>query len=299
MTASMGHQALLAINDAGTEIGSFTNAFEFVSESLKKTGQILDTSGIRGTRSHVAERTRAGVYTVSGQITLHPSPADLDLLLPYIMGAAESTDTFALGESLDDFEFAVLVDRGPKRFLYDGCKVNTATFKGSGGGLVELTLDIVGKTETVSDTVFPAITPGVATNNMPYVFSDATLTLQGTGGRIITEFEIGIDNSLESRTSNSASVTSIDATDRNISFKCTLPYISDNTDLYEQALAGAAGSMVLTNGNMSTKFTFGTLQVPDNTPVVGGKTEIPLELAMVARRSGASSELVITNDSAA
>ena len=300
MTGNMGHQATMAIAAAGTAIGSFTQALEFVSESLKKTGVILDTNGIRGTRSHCSERTRAGVYTVGGQITINPSPADLDILLPYIMGADEATDTFALGESLDSHQFAILVDRGEKRFVYDYCKVNSATIRGSGGGLIELVLDIVGKTEEASATAFPSIVPGVAANDAPYTMSDAdALTLAGTGSREMTDFEITIDNALESRVANSETVTSIDCTDRNVGFNVTVPYDSSNSDLYGQALAGAAGSLVIENGNMSTTFTFATLQVPDDSPTVGGKSELPLNLAMVARTLSTTKELVITHDSTA
>ena len=80
---------------------------------------------------------------------------------------------------------------------------------------------------------------------------------------------------------------------------CTTPFTSDEVDLYNQALAGAAASLVFTNGGYSTTFSFAALQFPDRSPVVPGKTEIPLELHGTARKSGSTSELVVTHDSTA
>ena len=111
--------------------------------------------------------------------------------------------------------------------------------------------------------------------------------------------ELVIDNSLNARFTNSLSATSITPQDRVITLKTTNPFTSDEVDLYGQSNAGAAGSLVFTNGGMSTTFTFATLQVPDVSPIVGGKQEIPLVLEMTARMSGSTRELVVTHDSVA
>jgi hypothetical protein len=290
--ASMGHQAQLAL-DAVTPFDSSSEPYEFVSEKLRKQGQILDTSGIRGTRSHASERTREGTYEVSGSITLHASPAMLDNLLPRILGAAESTDTFDLAETIPEFQ--VMVDRVAKVFTYQGCKIDRATFRGSAGGLVELSLDILGKTESVGNAgTFPSLT---LPTDPPYVMQDGVLTLLASA-RKFTDFEIVIDNALASRFSNSQTATDISPTDRIVTFRCSNPYTSDETDLYEQALAGAAATLVFTNGGYSTTFSFATLQFPDLSPVVAGKGEIPLTLEGIARKSGSTAELIVTHDSA-
>src|SRR5262249_19995640 len=122
--ASMGHQSRLSLAAAGTAIGSYTEAIEFVAESLQKRLTILATAGIRGTRSHPAERPRDGTYSVGGALRFHATPALLDLLLPRILGAAESSDLFALAETLPEFD--VLVDRVAKRFVYGACKAQRA-----------------------------------------------------------------------------------------------------------------------------------------------------------------------------
>jgi len=296
--SSQGSQAAFAIADEGTAIGSFTYALDLVSESIKKTGSIINASGLRGIRAHVVERTRTGPYTVGGDITLHPSAADLDVLLPYIMGADESTDTFAFGETLASHEFAFLKDLGPKRALYDGCAVNRATFRASSGNPLELVLNVIGKTETISDTAFPSITPGVTSAHAPYTFEEGVLTLVSST-RTMMDFELVIDNVVVPRFSNSTTATDTPTTDQIVTLKTTNPYTSSETDLYAQALAGTTGTLVFTNGGLSLTFTFAKLQVPDNTPVVSGRGEIPLVLEMTARKSGSTEALEITSDAAA
>lgn len=290
---SMGSASRLSMGAVGTAVASFTEAYEFVSESLKKTGTILDTNGINGSRSHKSERTAEGTYTVAGQIVLDASPAMLDLLLPRILGANASGATFALAETLPEFD--VLIDRVAKRFVYGGCKVNKATFTGSAGQLVRLTLDIVGKTVTTSDTAFPSIT---APSDPPYVFWQGALTLVGSA-RSFDNFETAIDNVLSTKFHNSQSATNINPSDRIVSFKCETPFTSDEVDLYNQALLGSAASLAFTNGNRSVTFTYGKLQFPSTDPVVAGKGEIPLMLDAIARMTSTTRELVVTNDSTA
>jgi len=293
----MGHQAQLALEPLDGSFDTSSEPYEFVSENLKKTGEILDTNGIRATRSHAKERTRPGKYGVNGTIVLHPSPADLDALLPRIMGTAESADSFVFAEGLDDFRFGVMIDRVGKVFTYNGCIVNKATFRGSAGGLVELALDLIGKTEAVGAAgSFPALTLGTDDNDAPYVFHEGVMTLVSSS-RTIMDFEIVIDNALRVRFANSQTATDISPGDRIVTVKCTTPYTSDETDLYGQATEGSAATFVLTNGNMSTTFTLATVQFPDNSPVVGSKDEVTLTLEGIARKSGTTEELVVTHDS--
>ena len=295
--ASQGAQAKLCIEPGAAPhtFDASSEPYEIVSEGLQRRGSILDTEGIRGTRSHQSERTRPGTYEIGGSITLHPSPADLDLLLPRILGAAESVDVFALDETLP--AFGVLIDRVAETFQYTDCKVSKATFRGSAGGLVELAIDVVGTTE-VTGTTYPSLTLSTAANAAPYLLSDGVLNLQSSARKMM-DFELVIDNSLNARFTNSQTATSITPQDRVITLKTTNPFTSDEVDLYGQSNAGAAGSLVFTNGGMSTTFTFATLQVPDLSPVVGGKQEIPLVLEMTARMLGSTRELVVTHDSVA
>lgn len=290
--ASMGHQARLSFAAAGTAIGSYTESVEFVAENLQKRLTILETAGIRGTRSHPVERTRDGTCAVGGTIRFHATPALLDLLLPRILGAAESSDLFALAESLPEFD--VLLDRVAKRFVYGGCKVARALLQGRAGGLLELQLELLGKTETVSATAFPSIAPPT---DPPYVFQDGTLTLSGTS-RKMTEFALVIDNRVVPRFTNSQAATDLSPTDRLVTLDCRTPYTSDEVDLYGQNVGGAgAATLAFVNGGYSTSIAIPKLQFPDHSPTVDGKQEILLQLKGTARKSGSTAELAITHDS--
>src|SRR5215471_6982340 len=137
--ASMGSQSRLSMAAVGTAIGSYTESYEFVAESLGKSLTILETAGIRGTRAHPAERTRDGTYSIQGTLHFHCSRGLLDLLLPRILGGG-SSPTYTLAETLPGFD--VLIDRVASRFVYGTCRVNRALFKARASGLLELALDV-------------------------------------------------------------------------------------------------------------------------------------------------------------
>lgn len=296
--ASTGAASRLYIEPgaAAHTFDSSSETYELIRESLGKRGTILDTNGIRGTRSHHEMKTRFGTYEVGGALVLNPDPAMLDLWLPRILGANESTDVFALAETLQPF--GVLIDRVGGLFEYTDCYVNRATFRGQQGQLVELELDIWGVSE-VTGTSAPSVSISIASNSVPYVFQDGALTLQ-SASRTFMDFELVIDNMLERRFANSIVATSIHPIDRMVTLRTTNPFTSSEMSaLYAQTLLGAAGSLVLTNGGMSTTFTFAKLQVPAQSPSVQGKGEIPLRLEMVARMTSTTREIVVTHDSVA
>lgn len=296
MAASVGSQAKLGFGAASP----VTSALEFLAESLRATKTILDTSGIRGTRSHVSERTRAGTYTVSGSIVCNPAPDELNGLLQHIMGGAPQVGTpvgkttFPLAESLPAALF-FSVDRVAKVFTYDLCKIVRATFRASEGGLLELTMDIEGGTETVGAAgTFPALTH---TTQAPFVFQDAVLTMQ-SGARAIKDFELVIENVADTtRFMNSQTRAEVPIIDRIVTLRCTTAYAASETALYDQAVAGAAANMTFTNGGFSLNFDIpGVLQVPAVTPIVSGKGEVLLQMEGVARKSGANAELSVILD---
>ena len=285
----MGSQSRLSMAAVGTLIGSYTESYEFVRESLGRTQTILETAGIRGTRSHPAERTRDGTYTVQGTIHFHCSKSLLDLLLPRILGGG-SSPTYTLAEALPAFD--VLLERIASRFVYGACKVNRATFKARASGLLELALDLIGETESSSPAVFPAIALPTET---PYIWQDCAVTLN-SALRVVTEFELVVDNHLRARFSNSQTASDLYPTDRTIGLKCVVPFTADDTDLYGANTGGAAaGSLLFTNGAHNLTFSLAQIQFPDHSPAIADKGEIFLRLDGTAKKSGATNELVVTN----
>lgn len=292
MAVPQGSQAQFAV-DAVAPVDSSSEPYEFISETMSLQAEILDTSGIRGTRQHASERTRDGINQVGGQVTMIADPDMLDAWFPRILGTAESSDAFNFAELLPDF--LMLFDRVGDVYLYTGCKVAKATFRGTKNGFLELVLDIIGKDETTGQS-FPSLTLPVTTNTAPYVFTDGVITLVSSA-REITSFELVIDNLVVPEHHNSVNATSVDATDQLITLNCVVDNSTANQDLYEQALLGTTGTLVFTNGTVSTTFTFGKLQSTDKSPNVGGKGRIELPLAMTARKVGTTDALAVTHDS--
>lgn len=300
----VGNRTKYAVANAGTAIGSFTSAIEVYSFGLKKTATHEKNPGMRGTRSMHKEGVREGSYTCAGVVSVPVTPANLDIWLPKILGAAESNDVFAVTEQLSDREFAILVDldpddtTNPRRHLYDGCYVNKATFKSSGsanGGLLMLDLDILAKTRTESTTAFPSITIGTTDVNDPYQHADI-----GTGLTLDsdtyspTEIEIIIDNMLEAQWRGAKSAGSIIAKDRIVTFSPTMQL--GNNELYGLAVAGIAGTLTYTVGDYSIEFDFANLKAPDEGfDIPGRDQEVPLRLNFTAYQSSTTKEIICTN----
>jgi hypothetical protein len=301
-TPSIGTLGKLAIDvSTVTGISDFDGSstqLEFLSEELRYTEVQAYNNGIRGTRSRVAERVRIAQGAVSGSIVLHPTPVELDVLFPLILGGAEVADSFTLAETIP--EFGVLVERVNRRFVYTGCRVSRATFSGTQGQPITLRLDIEGETEIVSATAWPGTIPAINSGS-PYIFADTTFSLAADASAAeVRSFEIVIDNGLiTDRYMNSVNRQTIPSGDRVVSLSMSVPYTPDEVDLHKQALAGGSGSITLTNGSTSTVFTFGNLKTdPAVSPVIGSRgSEILLGLQMKAYRTGSTLELAVTHDS--
>lgn len=294
MPPSMGFATQLGIG-SDTPV---TTELEFQSANLGKVARVLDSNGIRGTRSIPKERVRDGIYEISGSISLTPSPAELDAILPWITGTAkDESNQFPLAESL--LSQYVSIDRVAKVFTYGGCVVSRATFRGSEGSLLQVTLDIEGKTETIGNAgTFPSLT---LDSGSPYTFTDAVLTIGGTPYQC-REFELVIDNQVRPRHMNSLSRTEIPAARRMVTTRFVVPYTSSETSLYSMGVGGAAASLVLTNGAYSISFAFANIVNPatgDSIAISGPDEELFLTLSGQARSSGSTKELIITNDSTA
>lgn len=269
-TAAMGHQAALSIN--GTPMA-------FLSCGLAKRSQFAVREGIRGTRSRYDTDVRLSTYTVSGPVVLEPSYAELSALMALAIGSGG-----AIAETLTEFD--VVVDEVADVTTYADCKVNRATIRGSKGGIVQVALDLVGKTASDAGSVSTPSSAG------PIVFSDLTLTLQ-SAARETESFELVIDNALMTdRFMNSTSVTDIPETDRKVSLTSRHAHHADNAALLGQAVAGAAGTLVLTDGTSTGTFTFGILQVPEDRPEIPGRAEeILMALNMMAHKTGSTAEI--------
>lgn len=294
---SVGTLSRFGITD--TVVNPNVLPMEYKTCTLGKHNTVLSTDGIRGTRSHPVERTRAGTYTVGGQISFDPGPADLDAWLPYITGGLKQGDnSFPLLDSLATklpSGFTVIINRIAQTYSYGGCAVDKATFKASQSTVLDLTLDIEGKTETPGDiSSFDSATTSLAP---PYVLMDAVLTYNGTAYQF-REVEITLDNMLKKdRFMNNISRTDLPALDRHIGVALSLPFTTDTLGLYDQNITSANVVITFTNGVYVLTFTLPAVQFPTQPPEMPGREEILLPLRGEARKTGTTLEATITNKS--
>src|ERR1051326_6566137 len=80
---TMGYAVQLGMNNNATSTAvAATEKYELISESLASQRNILNTAGMRGSRSQVLERIRQGTIAPGGTLTLEPTPNELRNLMP-------------------------------------------------------------------------------------------------------------------------------------------------------------------------------------------------------------------------
>lgn len=300
MSAAQGVFTQLAIGDTL----ALTSRFDFQRGSIGKRQTLLNGNGLRGTLEEDISRIRTSFYRVNGNITFQPNASELALLLPWILGANASGTTYALADTLQTRY--VQTDQVVKVFAHAGCAVNRARFYATQGGPLSVDLDIVGQTEgnivTTTYTegapgnagTFPALTINTATG--PFIFTDLALTVGGVTYNA-QDFEVVVDNGLDAdRFFNSLTLLTQVKTNRQITFRSSLPY-GDASAVYGSGAAGVAVNGTFTNGTVSILFGMAAVAFPANAPTIEGRTEIMLPIEGNAYHTGSTNSLIVTLDS--
>lgn len=282
---NQGVQSRLGVSAASPA----TLFMEYLDHDVKCYNELARDQGIRGTRSRYANRNRKVKEWVRGPINMNPTPTELDFWLKYAMGseAIAVSTTFALEETLPSFY--MIEDKGDTVHEFPVCYVDSLTISGSQGQPITVNVQVEGKTETKDGASFPAITP--VTDTM-FVFSDLTLTLGGVA-YAVESFQLKIDNVLDKeRWLNAVTRAEIPTTDRLVTLGIQLPWDSTNDALYDIALAGIEGSLVLNNGVKTYTCTFGLLTAAKEGPSARrGGLRFPVNFH--AEHDGANKEIQI------
>lgn len=257
-----------------------------------KSQPLLNAQGLMGTRTKDVSRSRLGPYTVTGSLTIEPSPAFFGSWLPRVMGGGTATSPTVEDALL---EFGVMQDKGGDVFNYQGCVVNRMTLSGRAGGLIECSLDILGKTEAVDQGTFAGLALGTTLAYEPFQHADLALTLAGTA-RSVLDFRLVIDNQVNARFVNSLTANEMITSGREITLEANVVYTSTEAgNLYSLAKDGAAGTLTLTNSTVSTSFAFGRVQIPDNSPrTQNGEVVLPIRAQI--RGTSLGDEFTVTTD---
>ncbi len=271
---------------------SATEAYEFESESLASSRELIRTEGIRGTRLHPVERVVSGRLTPGGSIAMEPTATELLNLLPRCI-AAPVGSTYTVGDTALPY-FQTIIDRVSRVWTYTGCKVDSAAFHASIGKPLSLTLNI----EAINESVGAALTFGSLTINptAPFVLFDGALTLDGTAYQF-NDLSINVNWHLKKdRFVNSQIRTDLPSMDLSVECSFTLPATSDTIpSLYDTDVGGIAGTAIFSAGGATLSFLMSGLIFPaEKQPAVGSKDEITLKLTSEARRVGSTAPLIVT-----
>lgn len=292
MAVKPGVASRIAVGDATTAM----TLISFDSESLQETRGVVMNNGIRGTRAHYIERIRSGDIAVGGNLTFTPQTNELAYLLPKILGGTPSGTSYPLAETLSGFildkEYA---SSDVSRFtsLY----VNQATFSGSAGSAITLSLDLLGTSSVTTGATFAsggALTDNTANDFFVHSDSDAAFVI---GGATIplNSFEITINNAVELRRVNSRSATAATATDRIVTVNFTVPYGDATFSTFTDA--DVTATLTFTALAQSLAFSFAGIRFNQASPTIGGRGEVLYPLSGQAMRTSSTPEITVTLDS--
>ena len=290
MACAQGYQSRLSIN------GQQMTFMQYIPRTVR---ELVDDGAvaIRGILDHPKERVTLGRLHIGAEIVMHPTPAELDVLLPLMGGSESPTDTFTIGDTYSTFD--MVVDSVTKVHTYTTCKMGRAIFSGQRGAEpVQLRFLVLG-TGFSEGTDFGS--PTALDTDIVYAFHEGVLTLQG-GSKAFDRFQLMIDPKLQVQWNNSSTPTEICPTDRDIVLQTSTPYTSSESALFTTPLssaAGAAGSLAFTRAGQSTTFSFANLKSIAKPPPVLNKAQIRLPLTYKAYRSGSTAALTVTHDATA
>jgi len=197
-------------------------------------------------------------------------------LIEKILGGTTAVGVTDVADTLP--EFYVNLDKVTKVCEYSGIKVARCEIVGTSGQPLEWRLALVGQDETVGAAgSFPSLT--LPTDNI-FVMSDCTLTLGGSS-RYIDDFTLTIDNLLiDDKFRNSLTLPEIGTRDRMVQLTCTPGYTSNNADLYDAAIAGAAASLAISDGSDTYTFAAANAKIPASGVDIPADGELMLPLTV-------------------
>lgn len=240
-----------------------------------------------------------GVDEVGGNFTLEPGRAELNVLLPLILGAVEVSDEFKLSNAL--LPFRAQTKRGDIYTDFQDLVVNTAEFSGSEGGSLALDLDVFGKTAvdlasgTFNTNVSTSAVPSVAARTV--AFQEGSFTIDGDNYPI-SDFTTTVDNALTRKYYSSKTAQCIDRNGKRVvRYRFTLPLNSGTEAIWKLGYDYLAAVLSFITGD-ATEFSieYTALHWPNVMPLVPGAGQLGVILEGLALASGAVNEIIITND---
>lgn len=293
MAEKVGVYNRLWLSPGAADSGTYAELEFLEGSQIGLQEQFLNARGMNGTRVELAARTRRGNRQVTGQLVTAPSPAELDLLLPWATGGTKSGNNIDVSEEADVPARWLVTERDTTYELYSGVKVSQFSLQASEGSILQMSLGLQGIDEE-SDTA-PTTPTAIDVTAGPYVMTDCVLTVGGTAYPF-RDFSLQCDNRLQTTFNNSQTPSSIHSTGFGATVQLGLP-LGDASALYGSALAGVAVVATFTNGDRSLTITCAAVQAPKQPKVFGTRAALDLSWAGEVRKTGSSPFIRFANDS--
>lgn len=186
---------------------ALTQKMRLVSESISESYDKLRSAALVGTAAE--HEFVNGVCVISGEVVVELSYND-DEILEYCMGSVAG-GVYTLTSPLSKV-FHMTIDKGGVlRYYYAGCKVNSFTISGDGGGEspVTLSMNITVREVSTGSALFPALTAPnqpVMFRDLSYAYIGDQANALGAGDMIpVKSFEISCDHALQTDAKDSTS----------------------------------------------------------------------------------------------
>ena len=290
--------------------GGTAHRYKIISETLTKRKSWITTIDLTGDRQVRCDDRIPGPSIVVGDIHFRVRAGDMATLLPRIIGTESPSGTFETATG-DPPYFSCLIDRVTQTYNYWGLKANRVIVRGRASALqgdnaqpIEMIVSVIGKDREkgVAIPSSPAAAFGTGEGCKPYIFEDATLTIDSSN-YVMQDFVLAIDHMLEPEYNGTLYPSDIcPIGDKLVRLRTRHPYRSGELPLTLLSDSGVDGNLKFlfsTNsgsGSVSTDFQFGCLQLVETDPNATGPGRIPLFIDLLAGTDGTDPDLRVVND---
>ena len=289
--------------------------FEIIGENISYSDVVVGSRGLTGTMDPIANHLRGGARIVEGNIKMEVGVNELEFWLPKVLGGgAKAGNNWSTAPAFTAVPVDIMMDREAGVVIYRHCVVNSCVFEAEDAQeddpetqVLTMTLNMIGIEE--HDSTWPGTAPSLpTTQRLFWLFGDSDLQLEeptASTSYAMDWFKLQIDNMILPKTRNNLIVTCLQSRGRRIRFAAGTPYTTGtHADYYISRYDDSGVLTFLGTKNMTglqheednvTTFTFARLFQKRQTPNVGGRAEVPLNLDMTAYRTATEEPLVVTN----
>lgn len=293
MAGSPSYAARWAFTTVGGSLSS-APTFDFSGDTLQKTQGVLYSQGLRGIRARQVVASRAAPYTVAGTLTCQPSPQHLSYFLQWAMGGGTAAaPVFANALALRD----ILVDRTGDVYKYSGMAINRLTLSGRAGQLCEMSVDLVGKTETGGQSWSGPAALGSDLSWQPLQHADLDIEFFSEA-TAVEDFTLTIDNQVTAKHRNELAPQDIipGPPGRIVRLSSSAVFSSaEEGIIYDGPDPDTSMVLTLTNGNVSAGFTFSNARYTRRTALPNGD-EFMLAVEADVYGTAAGAEMTVAID---